>query len=111
MKEVIDFCFKDKQSQYIAITIYGVTWVNNINKHTISLDKQSLKLAINYLLDQCIFNVRSLTFRQSIGIPMGSDPAPFMANLFLVTYESKWVLHTKKSNLQKEKNLPTHFAL
>ena len=32
---------------------------------------------------------------------MGSDPAPFMANLFLYFYERKWVLNTKKSNLRK----------
>ena len=27
---------------------------------------------------------------QKIGIPMGSDPAPFMANLFIY-YENRWV--------------------
>ena len=33
---------------------------------------------------------------------MRSDPAPFVAKLFLFKYESKLVLQTKKSNLQKE---------
>ena len=32
---------------------------------------------------------------------MGSDPSPFMANLFLFTYESKWELQTKRRNLYK----------
>ena len=28
---------------------------------------------------------------QVIGIPMGSDPAPFLANLFLAHKEADWV--------------------
>ena len=30
-------------------------------------------------------------FRQKIGIPMGIDPAPFWVNLFLYTYENKYI--------------------
>ena len=30
-------------------------------------------------------------FRQIIGIPMGTDCAPFLANLFLFAYEYKWL--------------------
>ncbi len=30
-------------------------------------------------------------FRQKIGIPMGTDCAPFLANLFLYSYEYKWI--------------------
>ena len=30
-------------------------------------------------------------FQQVIGIPMGSDPAPFIANLFLHFYENKFL--------------------
>ena len=38
-------------------------------------------------------------FRQDIGIPMGSDPAPYFANLFLYHYESSWLKSTIKKNL------------
>ena len=42
---------------------------------------------------------------------MGFDPTPFMANLFHFTYESKWVLWTKKNNLQKARKFTntSHF--
>ena len=96
--------------QYIAITKYAVTCVNNSKKHNISFDKTSLKLSINYLLNQCFFNVNSLTFHQIIGIPMGSSLAFFMVNLFLFTYESKWLLDTKKSNLQKARKFTNTFG-
>ena len=29
--------------------------------------------------------------RQAIGIPMGIDPAPFWANLYLYTYEEDFI--------------------
>ena len=32
---------------------------------------------------------------------MGSDPAPFMANLFLFYYEDKWIRKTKRKDLIK----------
>jgi len=33
-------------------------------------------------------------FRQKIGIPIGTDCAPFLANLFLFTYEHEWMTKT-----------------
>ena len=33
---------------------------------------------------------------------MGSDPAPFIANLFLYYYENKWIPKMKKSNLNMQ---------
>ena len=61
-------------------------------------DKASLKLAINFLLDKCFFDFGDFLFWQFTGIPMGSDPAPFTANIFL-RYENKWLLETKKRDL------------
>ena len=36
---------------------------------------------------------------------MGSDPAPFFANLFLYFYESKWMNKLKKNDLIKARKL------
>ena len=51
------------------------------------------------------FRVGSKSFRQVIGIPMGSDPAPFIANLFLYIYENRFMTNLKKTDLSREKNL------
>ena len=40
---------------------------------------------------------------------MGSDPAPFMANLFLYHFESKWIKNLKKENLQKARRFSNTF--
>lgn len=42
---------------------------------------------LSYLLDKCYFKLVNKIFRQVIGIPMGLDPAPFTANVFLYYYE------------------------
>ena len=39
-------------------------------------------------------------FGQKIGIPMGTDCAPFLANLFLYSYEHEWMMKMKKTNPQ-----------
>ena len=44
-------------------------------------------------------------FRQMIGIPMGSDPAPFIANLFLYLYENRFMNKLKKEDLRCARKL------
>ena len=60
-------------------------------------------------MDHCYFTFGDKIFRQVVGIPMGSDPAPFMANLFLYHYESKWIKNLKKDNLQKARKFSHTF--
>ena len=43
-------------------------WYKMGNMHIVSCDKKSLKLAINYLLDQCLFKIGNLLLVQAIGI-------------------------------------------
>ena len=58
----------------------------------------SIKNAVSFLITNCYFKLGNKLFRQDIGIPMGSDPAPFFANLFLYHYESTWLKKVQKTN-------------
>ena len=60
---------------------------------------------MHYLLFYCYFTVGPKIFCQIIGIPMGSGPAPFFANLFLYFYESKWMNELQKNDLTKARKL------
>ena len=42
---------------------------------------------MNWLIDNIFVKFGDKVFRQVIGIPMGTDCAPFLANLFLYSYE------------------------
>ena len=80
-----------------------------IKKDYLCFSKQQMKNAVSYLLSNCYFTVGSKIFKQVIGIPMGSDPAPFFANLFLFYYESKWVNNLKKKDMIKARTLGNIF--
>jgi hypothetical protein len=43
------------------------------------------------LIDNIFFTCGDRTFRQKIGIPMGTDCAPLVANLYLFALECKWI--------------------
>ena len=101
LNSFIDFCFDGGECKYITVSNYGALWVNNIKYNVICLNKQQIKDAVAYLLLNCYFTVGPKIFCQIIGIPMGSDPAPFFANLFLYFYESKWMNELKKNDLIK----------
>ena len=47
--------------------------------------------------------------RQKIGIPMGIDPAPFWANLFLYTYEHNYIKELIKTDRVKAKHFHSTF--
>ena len=51
-----------------------------------------------YLINNCYFSVGCSTFREAIGIPMGSAPAPFFANLFLSYFEWQYIKELSKHN-------------
>ena len=68
----------------------------NIKDNVICLNKQQIKDAVAYLVFNCYFTVGPKIFCQIVGIPKGSDPAPFFANLFLYFYESRLNEPTKE---------------
>ena len=101
LHELTDWCYKGCKRSKIVVDEYGATW--NTKKHfkgkCIKFSVDDVKEAISYLLDNCYFTVGDQIFKQRIGIPMGSDPAPFFANLFLYYYESRFLKVLKKTNL------------
>ena len=78
--------------EFIGTINYGAIWNNNQQKHRLLFSKTSLKLAVNYLLNNCYFTLSSTCFRQLIAIPMDSEPSTFGVNFFLYYFKRKWFL-------------------
>ena len=95
----MNFCSKGEKKQFIAIKKFGATWTDNENKFKVTFNKASLKLAINFLLDNCFFSLVNLSFRKMTGISMDSDQGPWV-NLWQIYFynivKNKWLLDTKK---------------
>ena len=60
---------------------------------------------IHTLINNSYFSMGNKCFRQMIGIPMGTDCAPFLANLFLFKYEYTYIMEKLKA---KEYETLTH---
>ena len=91
LHKLIDFTFNGGNSSYIRINKwYKASWGKK-TKSSLGFTKTSLKVAVRHLIENCYFTVGNTVLRQAIGIPMGIDPAPFWANLFLYTFEVEYM--------------------
>ena len=87
---VIDKAFNNKKYIYVSNnTNLDATWYKL--KNAINIDKNTLIKHITYLIDNVYISVNNNVFRQVIGIPMGTDCAPFLANLYLYALEYKFL--------------------
>ena len=99
LNKIVDFVFKGGTRNKISIHSSRVaSWVTKGKESSCIYTKESILLAVEYLIRNCYFKLGNKLFRQDIGIPMGSDPAPAFANLFLYHYESTWLDSIKKTN-------------
>ena len=100
LKKVVDKAFKGGQNQYVNITKYQANWSNKKNKENI-VTKDEIFSMIDILIDNTYFQLGNSVYRQIIGIPMGIDPAPHMANLYLYHDEFVYMEKLTKVNYGK----------
>ena len=62
------------------------------------LSSQKMCDALYYLLDNIFVRFGSKLYRQIVGIPMGSNCAPPVADLFLFCYEKDFMLFLSDNN-------------
>ena len=79
--------------KYIMVNNYSAKWVNKQTKSNLISCKLLLDM-INWLVDNTYVTIGNSVFRQTIGIPMGTDCAPYLANLFLYAYEFEFLNST-----------------
>ena len=106
LNEIIDFAFKggnerkDGNRKYLTVSGRTAYWSKK-KKGKNSFTKGDIKLLLSHLIKETYFQIGNLLFRQCIGIPMGIDPAPFWANLYLYSYEYKFIKNLIKTNPQR----------
>ena len=80
---VIDFVLEGGNRTHIFVSKNNFAcWVKK-SKDSIAFNKSTLTTSLKHLIQNCYFLVGNLLHRQIIGMPMGIDPAPFWANLFI----------------------------
>ena len=101
MQWIVEKAFYNKSKNYIYVhknnpNIHA-TWNKRNNTYRITKDK--LLEYITYLIDNIYITVGQNTFRQIIGIPMGTDCVLRTANLYLYAIESNYIKHLMSNNL------------
>ena len=94
---------KVRDSIFIVVNRYGKThWSDSpsMAASSRSITEDKLVELVEYLIDNIyIINVGNRVFRQRVGIPMGTDCAPLLANLFLFYYEYRYMKGLIKNNI------------
>ena len=96
LNDIVDFAFQGGVANAVYINKYGASWRNSADARAYT--KNDIKKALKYSIENAYFQVGNTVLRQKIGIPIGSDPAPFFANLFLYIYESRFINHLLKTD-------------
>lgn len=100
---LIKWCFDKSKSDYICSKVSQVFsksfFSNETHKGYVNWTDIEVITALNFLLDNIYIRFGKQIYRQVIGIPMGTNCAPLIADLFLYCYESQFM-----AKLQQDPN-------
>ena len=87
---VIDFVFEGRNRTCFCISKNNVAYWGKKSKDNVAFSKSTLNTSLKHLIQNCYYMDGSPLLRQN-GIPMGTEPAPLWANIFLYTYENEYI--------------------
>ena len=99
LKFTIKLAFRNSRSKFISVYEKGFGWVNGFRDGTLAFDEDKLIRCEEFLLDNCYFKVGDVLYRQLIGVPIGINPGPYMANLTLWYFENQFIDSNYKCKL------------
>ena len=99
------FVYKNGSRRYKHLVVNGVRtfFTNEETSAGKKYDETLICQMTDFLIDNIYIKIGNHLFRQCISIPMGTHCAPLLANLFLYSYEVKFLRYMKKSNKKSAK--------
>ena len=82
--------FNDTNRKHLAVSNSSAYFVKDYS-FRFKFNAAYIIKCVEFLVNNAYFRVGNAIFRQIVGIPMGSDPAPFFANLYLSHFEATWI--------------------
>ena len=92
LKIFISSIFKLKKKKYVTIEQKRSYFSDKTSKFC-RFNENDIINQVNYLIDNCFIQYNKSVLQQVIGIPMGSNSATHMANIFLHIYEKAYIEH------------------
>ena len=91
MKSLIYKTFEKNDFKKIVITFKGAYFSHDMKDGQLAFEYDQFIKLLNFLIDNIYVNFGDSILRQTIGIPMGTNCAPLLANLYLFYYEYKFL--------------------
>ena len=98
LTELIEQTLNREGSLYLACNDKNAFFTSEQPKRYKLWSSQKMCDALHYLLDNIFIRFGSKLYRQIVGIPMGANCAPLVADLFLFCYERDFMLSLSDNN-------------
>ena len=102
---------RNKSKLFISVFNNYSNFVKKPRSSTIYFDNVSLIDSVCFLVDNSYFCFGDLCFRQVIGVPIGVDPGPYIANFTLWFYEFNFISSLYKKDYRRALALRNTFRL
>ena len=77
---------------------YKAMWTTNKRRSWLLLSCEDVEALLHFLLDNVFIQVGREVFQQCVGIPVGTNCAPLLAELLLHDYESNAMIKVSRTN-------------
>ena len=98
LNDLIEWTFHREDSLYLACNVRNAFFTSEVHKIYTLWTCQKVCEALTFLLDNIYIRFGTKLFRQIVGIPMGTNCAPFVADLFLFCYERDFIVSLSVAN-------------
>ena len=90
--DLIERTFNREGSSYLAYNDRNTFFTSEKPKKYLAWSCQNVCDALTFLLDNIFIRLGTKLYRQVVGIPMGTNCAPLVADLFLFCYERDFMM-------------------
>lgn len=107
ISSVVRGVFTSRKKFFISVSGKHAYLSKKRGKSLFSVSMTEFIKCINFIIDNGYITYKGRVFRQVCGIPMGTNCAPYLANLFLHSYEIKYIedaINTGQLDIAKSLN-------
>ena len=109
--DLIERTFQREGSLYIACNDRNAFFTSDVVRNYNLWSCKKVCEALTFLLDNIYIRFGSKLYRQIVGIPMGTNCAPLVPDLFLFCYERDFMLSLSEDNQSGVISSPEHEVL
>ena len=98
LNDSTEWTFPREDSLYLACNVRNAFFTSEVHKNYTLWTCQKVCEALTFLIDNIYIKFGTKLFRQIVGIPMGTNCAPLVVDLFLLCYERDFMMSLSVEN-------------